>query len=248
MARRPRNSASDEGCDDLGGRPPVLFAFRRRPHRPCPRGVQRSRRRSPGIGHQHHHAAAGAQHLPQFEPQLRPQDPRSRAGGRTGDEVLQGRDPRTLSQQGLFRRRCLWRGFGQPPLFQPPRDRAFDRRGGDHCRSGQGTQPLFPDRRCGRRRRPCECRAAPDARTGPHIQQRSVGRSVHREAEGRAQPEFRAVLHRLGAAAAGHIAARNLRSDRSLDHAGCGHAARSGGGDHRQHAAGHAGRARQHGR
>ena len=55
-----------------------------------------------------HHPAARAQHLPDQQPHLRPQDQGSDPGARARAQVLQGPDPRALSQPRLFRRRRLW--------------------------------------------------------------------------------------------------------------------------------------------
>ncbi len=59
------------------------------------------------------HAAAGAQRLPQQQQEFRSQVPRGDPGARAGAQILEGPDPRTLSQQGLFRRR-------QPTGSMPP--------------------------------------------------------------------------------------------------------------------------------
>jgi len=66
---------------------------------------------------------------------------------RAGEQVQQGPDPRTLSQQGLLRRRCLWHRCGEPQVLRSPGDRAFDSRSGDHCGPCQSTVQLLSDSR-----------------------------------------------------------------------------------------------------
>ena len=83
----------------------------------------------------------------------------------------------------------------------------------------KAPSPLFAHRRCAGRRRPRQCRAAADARTGTHFRQRGRCRCLGGQAEGRQGAEFGPLFHRLGAAAARSAAARNLRTDRGVDHA-----------------------------
>ena len=247
VADRGRDPAGDEGCDDLGRGSPLLFAFRhrsgahgRRDHRGADR-IACARGR-----YLDHQPAAGAQRLPQQQPVARPQAARGdpRHGARV--EVFEGADPRALSQQGLFRRRRLWHRFGQPQVLQPSRNRALGRRGGDHRRAGQGAQPLFAYCRCRCRGRPRQRGAAADEGTGAHFARRHR-RSQRSAAEGRGRAELGALFHRLGAAAARHAAARNLRADRGVDHARRRNAACGDGLDQGEHARWGAGRAGQHG-
>ena len=78
--------------------------------------------------------------------------------------LLQGPDPRTLSEPRLFRRRRLWHRRRLAPLLRPQRDDALDRRGGDHRRPRQGAVQLFADRRRRGGARPRRRRARPDGR------------------------------------------------------------------------------------
>ena len=91
-----------------------------------------------------------------FEPHGGPQAARGGAGDGAGGEVLQGADPRTLPQQGVFRRRSIRHRFSASRrFFSHPADRALERgRGGDHRRIGQGAEPLRAHRRCRCRGRP----------------------------------------------------------------------------------------------
>ena len=111
-----------------------------------------------------HHPAAGAQHLPDQQPDLRPQGQGRRAGAGAGAQILQGPDPRALPEPRLFRRRRLWHRRRQPDLLRPWRRAAEPGRSGDHRRPGQGTVQLFADRRRRGRARPRRRRAEFDGR------------------------------------------------------------------------------------
>ena len=84
-------------------------------------------------------------------------------GARGADRLLaggvadQGRDPRTLSLQRLFRRQRLWPARREPALFLPPAREADARTGGDAGRAGAGAIAARADAAIstGPRRRGC---------------------------------------------------------------------------------------------
>ena len=100
--------------DDRGRGQALPQPYRRRPdrHRPIVQGAVRDR--ALDAGRLDHHPAAGAQHLPDQQPHLRPQGQGRRAGAGAGAQILQGPDPRALSEPRLFRRRRLWHRRRQP--------------------------------------------------------------------------------------------------------------------------------------
>ena len=120
-AGRPRQAAALCAQGLRGHRGPlVLLALRLRPlgHRPQP-GLQLDPpRRRPLARRLDHHPAAGAQPLPDAQPELPPQGPGADPGRLAGGQVLQEADPRALSEPGLFRRGRLRHRGGLPALFQ----------------------------------------------------------------------------------------------------------------------------------
>ena len=155
------------------------------------------------------------------------------------------RDPRTLSQQGLFRRRQLRHRRRVAQILRPWRRPSEPRRGGDHRRPGQGAVQLFADRR---RRRPRS--AAPAVvlqtmvETGKISQAQADRRQPRRrQARARARAEQRALFHRLGAAPALDADRRHHRPARRVDDARSRHAAPGRSHDPAGHARRPAGRA-----
>ncbi len=167
-----------------------------------------------------HHPAAGAQHLPDQQPDVRPQGQGGGAGAGPGAEIHQGPDPRALSQPRLFRRWRLWHRRRQPDLLRPWRRAAEPGRSGDHRRTGQGAVQLFAHRRCRggtwSRRRGAEFNGREWL---PASLGRCRSRSCRNQGPAGGQAEQRSIFHRLGPAAARHADRRNQRSDRRLDHA-----------------------------
>ena len=93
------------------------------------------------------HPAARPQHLPDEQPQLRPQDQGSDPRARARAEIHQGPDPRALSEPRLFRRRRLRHRRRVAEVLRPWRRSAEPGRSGDHRRAGQGAVQLFANRR-----------------------------------------------------------------------------------------------------
>ena len=124
------------------------------------------------------HPAARAQHLPDQQPQLRPQaqgsDPRARARA----EILEEPDPRALSQPRLFWRRRLWHRRRVAEVLRPWRRPSESRRSGDHRRAGQGAVQLFADRRRRGRARALGRRAADDGQERLHHRRTRPPRSI----------------------------------------------------------------------
>ena len=133
---------------------PLLRPFRRRSARARPRLVPQCRLRRRGRGRLDHHATARQE--PVSHPEAHPLA-QARRGGLCGvarAALLQGRDPRTLSQPRLFRRRHL-RGRGRiAPLFRQVvalRDAASS---GALGRTSEGAFPLRADAEREARQRP----------------------------------------------------------------------------------------------
>ena len=142
MADLRRDPAGDEGCDGLGRGPPLLFAFRRRSDRADPRGLGRVRRDDQRLARDlDDHPAAGAQHLPQFQPHARPQAAR----GGAGDGAGMRSSPRTQILE-LYLNKVYFGGgaYGidsaSRKFFSHSGDRASPAGGGDHRRPGQGAE------------------------------------------------------------------------------------------------------------
>ncbi len=167
-----------------------------------------------------HHPAARPQHLPDQQPHLRPQGPRGRAGAGARAALLQGPDPRALSQPGLFRRRRLRHRRRLAPLLRPQRRDPEPVRSGDHRRPGQGAVQLRADRRRRGGAQPGRGRHPADAGEWRHQPRRGRRRRAGRGAD-RPDPEAeqRPLFHRLGAAAARHADRRDGRADRGVDDA-----------------------------
>ena len=181
-----------------------------------PIGIVRAARRAlPGgalaPGRIDHHPAARPQHLPEQRPHLRPQDARGDPGAGARMALLQGPDPRTLSQPRLFRRRRLRHRRRLAPLLRPQRDRAQHRRGGDHRRPGQGAVQLFADRRRRGGARPRPGRARADGREWRDHPGRGRRRRSRRDPARPHHPaaEQHPLFHRLGAAPARHVDRRD---------------------------------------
>ena len=103
------------------------------------------------------------------------------SGAGAGMALLQGPDPRALSQPRLFRRRRLRHRRRLAPLLRPQRHRAQRRRGGDHRRPGQGAVQLFADRRHRGRAQPRRRRPRPDgAERRDHAGRGGGGQSARR--------------------------------------------------------------------
>ncbi len=100
-----------------------------------PRGVARAvwsnitTGRTPG--RQHDHPAARQVHLPHARTEPRPQGARGADRVVAGGVADQGRDPRALSLERLFRRQHLWAARGLAALLLPPAGEAEAGAGGD---------------------------------------------------------------------------------------------------------------------
>ena len=160
-----RGDPADHARRDGRGRGSALsLASRGRSDRHRPRDDGARLRGPVAAGRLDHHPAARPQHLPDQRPQLRPQGPRGHIGAGAGVALLQGPDPRALSQPGLFRRRRLRHRRRLAPVLRSQRHRAQRRRGRDHRRPGQGAVQLFADRRRRGRAQPRRGRPRPDGR------------------------------------------------------------------------------------
>ena len=146
----------------------LLFALGHRPARYRPRRADGHRRG------QHDHAATGEVHFPHARTHPYPQ------GARGVDCLLarrladQGRDPRPLPLERLFRRQCVWAACGEPALFLPQAGKPEGQPGGDACRAVAGAKRLCSDQAL----RPCGAahadRGAIDGRCGLYHRGRSA--------------------------------------------------------------------------
>ena len=80
-------------------------------------------------GRQHHHAAARAHELPEPQEDLHPQDQGSVRRAADRADLLEGRDPRAVPEQGVLRRRLPRRRGGLARLPRQARQRARRPRG-----------------------------------------------------------------------------------------------------------------------
>ena len=98
--------------------PALLCTFRHRSARAGTRLLPQCLCRQRGRGRLDHHPAARQEFVPQPAAHLRAETRRGRLRDLARAALLQGRDPRALSQSGLFRRRYLWGRGRLAPLFR----------------------------------------------------------------------------------------------------------------------------------
>jgi hypothetical protein len=151
------------------GRGPAVLRAQRRRRRPRRRGGPAEHPRRPARRRgQHDHPAARAPGLSHPSQDV----PAQAAGGRARDvhreRVHEGRDPRDLPEQGLFRGRLLRRGGRRARVFQQARQRSH--RGGGRAarRADPVALELRAQRQHGARRRPAQRRAPDDGEFGRH--------------------------------------------------------------------------------
>ena len=180
--------------------PAVLRSLGRRSARDRTRGLHRR-----GRG-QHDHPAARQVHLP---------DPRADAhaqGARGADRVLarsatdQGRDPRTLPLERLFRRQHVRAACGFDALFLPQAGEPEARTGGDAGRAAQGTLAACADQELRPRQGAFQAGRGLDGRG--RLPDRSAGRRnapAGARRPDRARPADRHLFRRLGAARGAQI-------------------------------------------
>ena len=177
--------------------PAILFALGDRPARYRPCGVDWLWRRLD------HHPAARQVHLPHARTEPQPQGARGADRLLAGKLADQGRDPRTLSLQRLFRRQPVWAARREPPLLLPPTREAAARAGSDAGGAAAGALALCADQALRQGQSPHGAGHPVDGRG--RLPDRGRGartaRSAHRRAHPRRQPADRHLFRRLGAAA-----------------------------------------------
>ena len=125
-----------------------FYNHRRRPGRPRPCRHAQSHCRQRGAGRLDHHPAARQEPVPVAGPHHGAQARRGDVRHLARAALHQGRDPRALSQPGLFRRGHLWRRGCGAALFRTlGAFRDLDA-GGAACRPAQGSVALCADAQC----------------------------------------------------------------------------------------------------
>ncbi len=119
-AARLDGAAPGQGARRDRGSPLLRSSrLRRHPHRVG--GVEERPTPARGPGRQHDHAAARAHEFPDTGQDLQPQAAGSHPGRADRTDVLEGPDPRAVSQQGVLRRRPVRRRSGVAGLFREAR-------------------------------------------------------------------------------------------------------------------------------
>ena len=163
-----RDVAAPAPGDDRDRGPALLRSPGGRSHPRRRRRAGQPARGPSGAGGEHHHAAARAPQFPDAREDLLAQAAGSRAGRAHRERLLQGSDSRALSQQGLFRRRPVWRGSGGPRILRQARVGPDAGRRRDARRAGQGALQLRAHGEPRARGRPSRHGAPGDARLAGH--------------------------------------------------------------------------------
>ena len=139
-------AAARRTCVSLDRGPQFLQPLGGRSARNRPRRVGQSDQQ-PHPGRQHDHPAARQVHLP--HPRAQPDAKAARGADRVlaGGVADQGRDPRTVSVERLFRRQPLWASGGLDALLLPPPGKAHRLASRDAGGADAGAQPLCSDQK-----------------------------------------------------------------------------------------------------